>query len=102
METAQPLIEIQEHRLELCLPTDSLLLDADPVRMTQVIANLLTNAARYTEPHGRIWVSAVGMCLLIPSLFGVADSGSLGMAIAFLVLFGLGWGFFDCNNMPIL
>ena len=28
--------------------------------------------------------------------------GSLGVAVAFLVVFGLGWGFFDCNNMPIL
>src|SRR6202034_2468506 len=27
---------------------------------------------------------------------------SLTVAVAFLILFGLGWGFFDCNNMPIL
>ena len=37
-----------------------------------------------------------------PALFGVGNSGSLAVAIFFLVLFGLGWGFFDCNNMPIL
>jgi hypothetical protein len=32
----------------------------------------------------------------------VGDAASLGAAVAFLMLFGLGWGFFDCNNMPIL
>src|SRR5262249_57957595 len=29
-------------------------------------------------------------------------AGSLAVAVAFLIVFGLGWGFFDCNNMPIL
>lgn len=55
--------------------------------------------------RGRIYVSAIGMALIIPALFSVGNSpatGSLGMAIAGLVLFGVGWGFFDCNNMPIL
>ena len=52
--------------------------------------------------HGRVFVSAIGMCLLIPALFGVGNAGTLPVAIAFLVLFGIGWGFFDCNNMPIL
>jgi len=52
--------------------------------------------------RGRIYVSALGMCCLIPALFGVGNAGTLGIAIGFLMLFGLGWGFFDCNNMPIL
>lgn len=52
--------------------------------------------------RGRIYVSAVGMVLIIPSLFGVGNAGTLGIAIGFLILFGLGWGFFDGNNMPIL
>ena len=52
--------------------------------------------------RGRIYVSALGMSLLIPALFGVGNSGSLAVAVFFLVLFGLGWGAFDCNNMPIL
>ncbi|MEY2408052.1 MAG: hypothetical protein QOF48_722, partial [Verrucomicrobiota bacterium] len=33
---------------------------------------------------------------------GVGNAGLLGVAIAFLIVFGIGWGFFDCNNMPIL
>lgn len=55
--------------------------------------------------RGRIYTSALGMCLIIPAMFGVGYSpqtGALWVAIAFLLLFGLGWGFFDCNNMPIL
>ncbi len=52
--------------------------------------------------RGRIYVSAIGMSLIVPAIFGVGNAGSLTIAIAFLVLFGLGWGFFDCNNMPIL
>ena len=55
--------------------------------------------------RGRIYVSALGMAMIIPAMFGVGfapQTGLLWVAIAFLILFGLGWGFFDCNNMPIL
>ena len=54
------------------------------------------------HPRGRIFVGAVGIALLIPAIFGVGNAGSLAVAVSFLALFGLGWGFFDCNNMPIL
>ena len=56
---------------------------------------------RRTE-RGRIFVGALGMLLFLPALFGVGNAGTLTIAIGFLMLFGLGWGFFDCNNMPIL
>lgn len=59
---------------------------------------------RRTE-RGRIFVSAIGMSLIVPAMFGVGyapQTGLLWVAVAFLILFGLGWGFFDCNNMPIL
>jgi MFS family permease len=61
-------------------------------------------ADRWMRRHarGRIWVSAIGISLLIPAMFGVGNAGSLVVAAAFLALFGLGWGFFDTNNMPIL
>jgi MFS family permease len=52
--------------------------------------------------RGRIFVSAIGMSFFLPALFGVGNAESLIAAIGFLLLFGLGWGFFDCNNMPIL
>jgi MFS family permease len=59
---------------------------------------------RRTE-RGRIYASAIGMSLIVPAMFGVGyapKTGVLAVAIVFLILFGLGWGFFDCNNMPIL
>jgi MFS family permease len=52
--------------------------------------------------RGRIYVSAIGTTLFLPALFGVGNAKSLEMAVAFLILYGIGWGFFDCNNMPIL
>jgi len=55
--------------------------------------------------RGRIYVSAIGMSLIVPAMFGVGyapQTGLLWVAVVFLVIFGLGWGFFDCNNMPIL
>lgn len=52
--------------------------------------------------RGRIYVSALGMALIAPAIFGIGNAANIQTAIAFLILFGLGWGFFDCNNMPIL
>jgi MFS transporter, Spinster family, sphingosine-1-phosphate transporter len=52
--------------------------------------------------RGRIFTSALGVLLLAPALLGLGWAGSLPAAIGFMILFGLGWGFFDCNNMPIL
>jgi MFS family permease len=54
------------------------------------------------SPRGRIYTSAIGTSLFLPALFGVGNSGTLAIAAGFLILFGLGWGFFDCNHMPIL
>lgn len=61
-------------------------------------------ADRWTRrtPRGRIYVSAIGMSLFLPALFGLGNPGTLLIAVLFLILFGVGWGFFDCNNMPIL
>jgi MFS family permease len=55
-----------------------------------------------SDERGRIYVSAIGMVLIAPAIFGVGNAGTLATASAFLILFGLGWGFFDGNNMPIL
>lgn len=55
-----------------------------------------------SSTHGRIYVSAIGTTILIPSLVGVGNASTLSIAIVFLFLYGIGWGFFDCNNMPIL
>lgn len=67
-----------------------------------VIGGTLADRWMGRTPRGRIFVSAIGMALFLPALFSVGNAGTLGVAIAGLIVFGLGWGFFDCNNMPIL
>jgi MFS family permease len=57
------------------------------------------------SPRGRIYTSAIGTGLIVPAMFGVGyapETGLLWVAVVFLIVFGLGWGFFDANNMPIL
>lgn len=56
-------------------------------------------------PRGRIYTSAIGVFLIAAAMMGVGyapQTGLLAVAVAFLILFGAGWGFFDTNNMPIL
>jgi MFS family permease len=66
------------------------------------IGGWLADAWMRRNERGRIFVSALGMTFFLPALFGVGNAGTLAAAVGFLILFGLGWGFFDCNNMPIL
>jgi CheY-like chemotaxis protein len=54
IETAQPVVIAKNHRLEIDVPAAPIVLHADPVRLSQVISNLLTNAAKYTDPEGQI------------------------------------------------
>jgi PAS domain S-box-containing protein len=58
LETSRPNITAAGHNLSVVLPTERVILDADPMRLAQVFANLLNNAARYSEPHGEITMSA--------------------------------------------
>ena len=58
VEMSRPLIEAAGHRLEVSLPAEPLVLEADPVRLTQVLSNLLNNAAKYTTERGQIWLAA--------------------------------------------
>ena len=57
VETARPLIDERRHQLQLEVPED-LQVNGDPLRLAQVLSNLLTNAAKYTHPQGTIRVAA--------------------------------------------
>ena len=67
-----------------------------------ILGGWLADRWMRTTSRGRILVSAIGMSMIVPAIFGVGNAGTLAIAVGFLMLFGLGWGFFDCNNMPIL
>lgn len=59
IETARPLIEARRHSLAIHLPPgEDLGLNVDPLRLSQAMSNLLTNAAKYTAPGGRITLTA--------------------------------------------
>jgi len=54
VEAARPLLDGKNHQLTVTLPSKELTLDADPLRLSQILSNLLTNAAKYTDPGGHI------------------------------------------------
>ena len=58
VETCRPLLDSLQHELLVSLPATPVQLYADPVRLAQVLGNLLNNAAKYTAPGGQIEVRA--------------------------------------------
>ncbi|QJX01189.1 Chemotaxis protein methyltransferase CheR [Frigoriglobus tundricola] len=58
VETSRPLIEQMDHHLEVVLPPQPVVVEADLTRLAQVFMNLLNNAAKYTERGGRITLAA--------------------------------------------
>jgi CheY-like chemotaxis protein len=57
VECSRPLIDAAHHQLAVGLPRQPVIVEVDPVRLTQVIANLLNNAAKYTPAAGQIWLT---------------------------------------------
>ncbi|MGX2041704.1 hybrid sensor histidine kinase/response regulator [Methylocaldum sp. MU1018] len=58
METSRPMIQAHGHRISLSLPSEPVWIEGDPIRIAQVISNLLNNAAKYSEPNRQIWLVA--------------------------------------------
>jgi PAS domain S-box-containing protein len=70
VETARPLIDSKQHVLQTVLPAEPVELVVDPLRLSQALSNLLTNAAKYTDPAGRI------------SLVASLDQGDLKLSVS--------------------
>ena len=58
VETSRPLIDASGHQLTVSVPSEPLHVNADEARLSQVLSNLLNNAAKYTLPGGSIWLTA--------------------------------------------
>jgi PAS domain S-box-containing protein len=69
IEVARPLLDSKGHHLVVTLPAEPVTLDADPLRLSQVLSNLLTNAAKYTGAGGHI------------ALSGHIEKGTLSLSI---------------------
>jgi len=81
VETARPTIDAKRHVLSVDVPEDPIQFTADPLRVAQVLSNLLTNAAKYTDPEGQIRLSA--RCEGDDVVIRVKDSG-IGISAAAL------------------
>ncbi len=73
VETARPTIDSKRHILTVDMPPEPIRFVADPLRVSQVLSNLLTNAAKYTDPEGQIHVTA--RCESDQVVIRVKDSG---------------------------
>lgn len=94
LEVSRLHIESSGHTLDVCVPAEALLVHADPVRLAQVLSNLLNNAAKYTPDGGLIRVVAerdandVSICVIdngigidpavLPNIFDLFSQGTAG------------------------
>ena len=76
VELARPLIDARSHDLRVVLPPETLWTDADKIRLPQLLANLLNNAAKYTDAGGKITLSVARLEAQI--VVSVRDTG-IGM-----------------------
>ena len=67
-----------------------------------LLGGILADRWMRRTARGRIYTSALGVLLCVPALLGLGYAWDIAAAIGCMLLFGVGWGFFDCNNMPIL
>lgn len=87
VETARPTIDSKRHDLTVDIPQEPIRFTADPLRVAQVLSNLLTNAAKYTDPEGQIRLTA--RCEASDVVISVADSGIGISAVALPRVFNM-------------
>ena len=77
VEAAKPLFDRKGHHLSVLAAAEPIVLEADPVRLTQIVTNLLTNAGKYTDPGGK-----VVLCTEIQDRFVVVSVRDSGIGLA--------------------
>jgi len=77
LETARPAIDAGQHQLMVEMPEEPIVLDVDALRIAQVLGNLFTNSAKYTDPRGQIRLSVEHQAS--DAVIRVADNG-IGLA----------------------
>ena len=73
VEAARPAIDAKRHVFSIDLPAEPVHFVADPLRLAQVLSNLLTNAAKYTDPEGQLQLRA--SCAAETITISVVDTG---------------------------
>ncbi len=70
VEAIRPHLDAKKHLLSIHVPSEQVLLDADPLRLSQILSNVLMNAVQYTDPNGRI------------ALTGAVNGGTLSLSVS--------------------
>jgi signal transduction histidine kinase len=115
IETCRPMIDMRRHDLSVRLPEQPLIVQGDPARLTQIVSNLLSNAAKYQDEEGRIeltvertetdavlTVSDRGIGIVPESLPSVFDLFSQARRLQHLADDGLGIGLALVKNLTEL
>jgi ACS family D-galactonate transporter-like MFS transporter len=67
-----------------------------------LLGGRISDALALRNVRGRAWTSAAGLLLTVPAILGIGFAPNVALAVACAALYGLGFGMFDTNNMPIL